>query len=879
MGENARSTDDASSFDVTDEGVDSVYEAIFREMDDAVFIVEVGRTGDGYKFTFGQNNTAHQEQTGLSEDAMRGQTPREFLGDEQGAAVAANYRRCVERGETIEYEEWLDFPGGTSCWQTKLTPITEDGRVTRIVGVARDITEQKEQEREHQRTHRRFQTVLETMSAAVFLKDADGRYLLMNQACRDLLDVDDDSVGMTDRDLFPQESAERARADDQRVLNSGEQIEIEETIPTSAGESVRLTRKSPVYDDEGEIVAVCGVSTDITEQKERERTLQQLKDRLELAVEGAQLGIWDWDMTTDEVEFNEQWARMLGHSADEIEPRLEEWERRVHPDDLEPVEDALSEHIAGETAYYDTEHRMRTASGEWKWIRDVGKVVERDGEGEPVRAVGIHLDVDDQKRRERELERTRALIERTQESASIGWWEFDLLDGSLTWSDEVYRIHEVPMDESVELEDAIEFYHPADRETIEAAFDRLIEEGESYDLELRVVRESGQTRWVRAIGDPQFDDSGDVVGALGLFQDITERKEYEVALESTREELRKIIDLVPDLVFAKNRDGEYLLANKATAEAYGKTPEEVEGRSEADIIPNVDDSAEFRQDDLEVIESGEPRLIGEEMLTTADGETRILQTTKIPYKVSETGEDAVLGYARDVTELKEYERTLEQQRDSLTLLNQVVRHDIRNQLMVVESYTELLVDSLPDDQSRTYARTVIEAAKQATEITETAKDVTDVLLQVGSDRSPVNLRDELSDQIERVRADQDRARVSVDGDIPDVTVLADDLLESVFRNLLTNAVVHNNEDVAEIAVSARVDGDCVRVSIADNGPGIEDKHKEQIFQEGEKGLESGGTGVGLYLVKTLVDKYGGDVWVEDNEPTGSVFVVELPLAD
>ncbi|WP_200530259.1 PAS domain-containing protein [Halorubrum sp. LN27] len=879
MGENARSTDDASSFDVTGEGVDSVYEAIFREMDDAVFIVEVGRTGDGYKFTFGQNNTAHQEQTGLSEDAMRGQTPREFLGDEQGAAVAANYRRCVERGETIEYEEWLDFPGGTNCWQTKLTPITEDGRVTRIVGVARDITEQKEQEREHQRTHRRFQTVLETMSAAVFLKDADGRYLLMNQACRDLLDVDDDSVGMTDRDLFPQESAERTRADDQRVLNSGEQIEIEETIPTSAGESVRLTRKSPVYDDEGEIVAVCGVSTDITEQKERERTLQQLKDRLELAVEGAQLGIWDWDMTTDEVEFNEQWARMLGHSADEIEPRLEEWERRVHPDDLEPVEDALSEHIAGETAYYDTEHRMRTASGEWKWIRDVGKVVERDGEGEPVRAVGIHLDVDDQKRRERELERTRALIERTQESASIGWWEFDLLDGSLTWSDEVYRIHEVPMDESVELEDAIEFYHPADRETIEAAFDRLIEEGESYDLELRVVRESGQTRWVRAIGDPQFDDSGDVVGALGLFQDITERKEYEVALESTREELRKIIDLVPDLVFAKNRDGEYLLANKATAEAYGKTPEEVEGRSEADIIPNVDDSAEFRQDDLEVIESGEPRLIGEEMLTTADGETRILQTTKIPYKVSETGEDAVLGYARDVTELKEYERTLEQQRDSLTLLNQVVRHDIRNQLMVVESYTELLVDSLPDDQSRTYARTVIEAAKQATEITETAKDVTDVLLQVGSDRSPVNLRDELSDQIERVRADQDRARVSVDGDIPDVTVLADDLLESVFRNLLTNAVVHNNEDVAEIAVSARVDGDCVRVSIADNGPGIEDKHKEQIFQEGEKGLESGGTGVGLYLVKTLVDKYGGDVWVEDNEPTGSVFIVELPLAD
>ncbi|WP_280585936.1 PAS domain-containing protein [Halorubrum sp. Boch-26] len=878
MDEKSRSNNDASSFGVAGEGVDTVYEAIFREIDDAVFLVEVGRTDDGYEFTFQQNNTAHQEQTGFVEDTMRGQTPRDLLGDEQGAAVAANYRRCVERGDTIEYEERLTFPGGTSHWQTKLTPITEDGTITRIVGIARDVTAQKEQEREHQRTHRRFQTVLETMSAAVFLKDADGRYLLMNQACRDLFDVDADPVGMTDEDLFPRETAEQARVDDTRVLEHGEQLQVEETIPTPAGESVRLTRKSPVYDD-GEIVAVCGVSTDITERKERERALQRLKDRLELAVEGAQLGVWDWDMATDEVEFNEQWAQMLGHSADEIGSHVDEWERRVHPEDLGLVEDALSDHMAGETEYYDTEHRMRTASGEWKWVRDVGKVVERDDGGEPVRAVGIHLDIDDQKRREKELERTRALIERTQESASIGWWEVDLVAESLTWSDEVYRIHGVPVEESIELEEAIGFYHPDDRETIQTAFDRLVEEGESYDLELRIVTASGRTRWVRGIGDPKFDDAGDVVGALGLFQNITERKEYETALEATREELRKIIDLVPDLVFVKNREGEYLLANEATAEAYGKTPEEVEGRSEGDIIPEVDDSAEFRQDDLEVIESGEPKAIGEETLTTADGETRILQTTKIPYKMPETGEDAVLGYARDVTDLKEYERTVEEQRDSLKLLNQVVRHDIRNQLMVVESYTELLEDSLSDDQSRTYARTVIEAAKQAAEITETARDVTEVLLQVGSDRSGVSLRDELSDQIEQIRSDQDRATVSLDGGIPDVTVLADDLLEAVFRNLLTNAVVHNNEDVAEIVVSTRVSDDTVRVSIADNGPGIEDKHKAQIFQEGEKGLESGGTGVGLYLVKTLVDRYGGEVWVEDNEPTGSVFVVELAIAD
>ncbi|WP_080506157.1 PAS domain-containing protein [Halorubrum sp. BV1] len=878
MDESESRSDAEPSIDFGGEGA-TVYEAIFREIEDAVFLIDVERAGGDYTFTFLRNNDTHQRQTGLSEDSMRGQTPREFLGEEQGATVASNYRRCVEQQTTVEYEEKLDLPGGTGYWKTKLTPITEGGDVAYIVGVARDITEEKQQERTHDQTYRRFETVLETMSAAVFLKDTDGRYLLMNQACRDLLDIHGDPEGMTDEDLFPPAAVERARSDDRRVLQDGEPIEIEETVPTPTGESVRLTRKSPVYDEEGTIVAICGVSTDISEQKERERTLQRLKDRLELAVEGGQIGVWDWDMISDEVEFNDQWAEMLGHTPDEIEPHLDAWERRVHPDDLEAVEDALSDHITGETGYYEAEHRMRTAAGEWKWIRDIGKIVERDEDGDPVRAVGIHLDIDDRKRREAELERTRSLIERTQESASIGWWEVDLVDESLMWSDEVYRIHGVPANESVELADGFEFYHPDDRDAIETAFDRLTEEAEPYDLELRIVTESGQTRWVRSIGDPQFDDGGEVVGALGLFQDITERKEYEFALESTREELRQIIDLVPDLVFVKNREGEYLLANEATATAYGKTPEEVEGKSEADIIPSVEDSEAFRQDDLDVIESGKPRRVGEETLTTADGETRILQTTKIPYQVAETGEDAVLGYARDVTELKEYERTLEEQRDNLKLLNQVVRHDIRNQLMVVESYTELLEDSLADDQSRTYAQTVIAAARQAADITETARDVTDVLLQAGSDRTPISLRTELGEQIERTRSDRDRATVSVDGSIPDVTVLADDLLEAVFRNLLTNAVVHNDKEVAEVTVSTRVFDESVRVSIADNGPGIADDHKEQIFQEGQKGLESGGTGVGLYLVKTLVDTYDGDVWVEDNEPTGSVFAVELSLAD
>lgn len=108
-------------------------------------------------------------------------------------------------------------------------------------------------------------------------------------------------------------------------------------------------------------------------------------------------------------------------------------------------------------------------------------------------------------------------------------------------------------------------------------------------------------------------------------------------------------------------------------------------------------------------------------------------------------------------------------------------------------------------------------------------------------------------------------------------ILADDLLESVFRNLLKNAIQHNDKDVPTVAVSAHADEQTVTVRVADNGPGIPDGQKDEIFGKDTKGLNSEGTGIGLYLVDKLVTSYGGDVSVEDNTPEGTVFVVDFPI--
>lgn len=121
--------------------------------------------------------------------------------------------------------------------------------------------------------------------------------------------------------------------------------------------------------------------------------------------------------------------------------------------------------------------------------------------------------------------------------------------------------------------------------------------------------------------------------------------------------------------------------------------------------------------------------------------------------------------------------------------------------------------------------------------------------------------------------------ITVENSIPDVKVFADEMLESVFRNLLKNVIQHNDKDVPEVSASATRTDTTVSIRMADNGPGVANSQKNTIFRQGEKGLESEGTGLGLYLVDTLVERYDGDVHIEDNEPEGAVFIVEIPVVE
>lgn len=149
---------------------------------------------------------------------------------------------------------------------------------------------------------------------------------------------------------------------------------------------------------------------DISDQKEREAERQTTRERMEMALKGANLGVWDWDMETGEVIRDELLTEMLGYTPSEMGDHLDDWHEVVHPDGQQRHQEALTDHIENGTPYYQCEYRLRTKSGELKWVRTVGKVVERDETGAPIRAVGIHQDIDDRKRFELALEAERDMF-------------------------------------------------------------------------------------------------------------------------------------------------------------------------------------------------------------------------------------------------------------------------------------------------------------------------------------------------------------------------------------------------------------------------------------------------------------------------------------
>lgn len=257
-----------------------------------------------------------------------------------------------------------------------------------------------------------------------------------------------------------------------------------------------------------------------------------------------------------------------------------------------------------------------------------------------------------------------------------------------------------------------------------------------------------------------------------------------------------------------------------------------------------------------------------------DGEENFLEVSVNPIKAGDTTTGRLITI-RDVTDRERYRRDLEERTEQLELLNRVVRHDIRNDMFVIQGWSETLEEHVDRDGTDALER-IQTTSKQIIDLTETARDLLDLVTsQSTPELEPIDLAEQLDIELSTAKSSYSEADIQLEGELPTIAVGATPMLRSVFRNLLNNAIQHNDKEAPVVEFTVAEQEETVEVRVRDNGPGIPEDQRERLFEKGQTGPDSQGTGMGLYLVSTLVDLYGGDLRVEDAEPEGSVFTVEL----
>jgi PAS domain S-box-containing protein len=501
------------------------HETVFENVQDPVFFVEVEDGGE--KFVFRRLNPAYEEQVGITETEARGRTPREVFGEEAGAELAENYRQCVEEGRTLNYEETLEVPVGERVYHTKITPVRSGGKVTAIVGSARDITERVEREREL----KRYETYVENASDIISHLDTDGTVLYQSPAVERVLGVEQDEwigenvfehVHPDDRARVVRQFAELAEGD-----HTVENVEFR--MENEDGSYVWIEAVGTDWRD-SELGGVVVSSRDVTERKEKEQELQRYRKIIENFSDMVTLLDGDGTILYNSPSVEEA----LGYGPDENVGR--NTFEFVHPDDRQHVLQQFSSLVTeSEKKTENVEFRMRHKDGSYVWVEAVG-ADRRDTELDAV--VVNTRDITERKNRERELERSRDLLRRTEQMGSTGGWEIDLRDDEIRWTDGTREICGVGEEYEPTLEEVIGFYVPEDQPKIEEAIERCREEGEPFDKELRIQRRDGEERWVRSRGEAVRED-GETVRLRGAVHDITERKEREKALEEQKNLVEK----------------------------------------------------------------------------------------------------------------------------------------------------------------------------------------------------------------------------------------------------------------------------------------------------------------------------------------------------
>ena len=513
-------------------------------------VVEVGRD---WRATFVNE---HAQRGIPGGGALLGRNIWDAFPEMVGTEAEEEYRNCIERRIATEFEHRLTNSG---AWYAIRAFPSEGGMVV----YARDVTARKAMEDERGRLHAELETnrreleakqrlleaVLHSMPSGLFAVEAPAGRLLLHSAVTERMIghpvtqarsvADYIRHGAIHPDGTPYRCEEYPLA---RALLTGEDVHQEEMLYRRGDGRIATfaVNATPVRDDAGHIIMAISSFNDISVRKAVEEALRRSEDHLNLALESAQAGTFEWDLRTGQIAWSAECYRLFGLLPGGDEPSYETWERVIHPDDLGRVLSYLQERYAVRRTDAQADYRVLHPDGTTRWIETSVRITY-GADGKPSRIRGLCIDVTERKSVNEALRTSREHLRLALAAAGAGSWEWELSTGEWVWTDGQSSLRGVaPAPGSRFPRPPVTAVHPDDRERLEQAIQEAIAERRAeFSVEIRASRSGNGPRWLLTTGGIQYSGDGRPLRLVGVAIDITRRKEEEEALLRAKREAER----------------------------------------------------------------------------------------------------------------------------------------------------------------------------------------------------------------------------------------------------------------------------------------------------------------------------------------------------
>lgn len=633
----------------------------------------------------------------------------------------------------------------------------------------------------------------------------------------------------------------------------------------------------PIYNEEGEFVYFATVVLEVTDLISIKNNIKADEERLRLATESSQTATWDLNLKTSEIVHSPYLSKIFGYRKEQKITHQILRSHLIEQDRVNVVNKAFNQ--AMKTGVYQYEARIVDYHGEEKWISTNGKIFF-DIEGKPSRMLGVLQDITERKTHEVLLKQSHHQLNTAMDATKLG--RFDMNFETLEKYNFSPRFLEIlgynPEKDDISGKVFEEHIHKNFLKDRAAALEIARKTGDLF-YQTKIILRDGKQKWIEIYGRLLESPEGLKSYISGTIRDITEYKEYEKNIRESEKKYRFLADAMPQIVWIGEKDGRLSYFNQATMDYSGKNYNEFVSENGWIYIVHPEERQANIELWTECVQTKQPFFF-EHRFRNKNNEYRWFLSRAFP-EIDEAGEvKKWVGTSTDIDDMKKQER---QKNDFIKMAN----HELKTPVTTIKGYVQLLkkMRGNSDDKFLTNSLNTIE--NQVNKLNLLIGDLLDISRMESGilplKKKQFSLVGLVTETIEDIKASEQSHQINFElKHTSDIEVCADkDRITQVLNNLLTNAIKYSPH-TKKVNVELFAEGDWAIVSVEDFGIGMDECELNKIFERfyrvsGEDEETFPGFGIGLFIVKDILERHEGKIWVKSIKEKGSKFYFSLPL--